>query len=187
MNINSLLLTKEELPILHDNCFQIPIHPKLLDPNLQLNPLIAKKIFPQVAEEWHSDLKSYLPLEKNLEKRKWYEDVFLKKEKVNFEYGRQSFGGWEDNIQTLDNGFVCYFSIHRNYGGSLYFMEDELQCQALGKIYIKFSEDKQKEFENKNERIWTYASHNLDYYPGALFLRNWAISYMNEAFKEITD
>lgn len=172
MELEKLFLTKEETPILHDNCFQIPIHPKLLDPNIQLNSLIAKEIFPEVAEEWKNDLKAYLPFEKNLEKRKWYEEVFLKKEKITFEHGRQLFGGWEDEIQTLDNGFVCGFSISRNSGGSLYFNEDELNCQAFWDVYIKFSEDKRKEFENKNKRIWTYAPHNIDYFPGALFLRN---------------
>ena len=187
MAINKLVLTKEELPILHNNCFQIPIHPKLLDPALNLNPEIAKDIFPEVAEEWRSDLKAYLPFEKDLNNRKWYEDVFLKEEKIKIRYGRQYLGIWEDDIQTLDNGFVWGFSISRNAGGSLYFNEDELNCQAFGDIYIKFSEDKKKEFENKNKRIWTYAPHNIDKFPGALFLRNWAMMYMNEVLKEITD
>ena len=30
-----------------------------------------------------------------------------------------------------------------------------------------------------------YAQHNIDHYPGALFLRNWAILYMNEVFKQV--
>jgi len=187
MSINKLVLTKEELPILHDNCFQIPIHPKLLDANLQLNSLIAREIFPQVAEEWYSDMKDYLPLEKDLEKRKWYEDVFLKKHnKVTKRNSSQFFGIWEDDIQSLDNGFVCGFSINRNAGGSLYFNEDEMNCQSFGSIYIKFSEDKRKEFENKNKRIWTYAPHNIDYFPGALFLRNWVIKYINEVLQELS-
>jgi hypothetical protein len=184
MELEKLFLTKEELPILHENCFQIPIHPKLLDSNIKIKEEIAKEIFPEVAEEWKDDLREYLPLEKDLEKRKWYEEVFLKKEKIKSEYGRQSFEGWEDNIQTLDNGFVWGFSISRNAGGSLYFIEDEIHCQSSGNIYIKFSEDKRKEFENKNKRIWTYAPHNIDYFPGALFLRNWVLKYMNEVFKE---
>ena len=34
-------------------------------------------------------------------------------------------------------------------------------------------------------RLYVYAQHNVDSYPGALFLRNWAILYMNEVFKEL--
>jgi hypothetical protein len=186
MELEKLFLAKTELPILHDNCFQIPIHPKLLDSNIKIREEIAREIFPQVAEEWKNDLKDYLPLERDLEKRKWYEEVFLKKrEKIIRKNFSQFFGIWEDNTQTLDNGFVCGFSISRNAGGSLYFNQEEMNCQSFGNIYIKFSEDKRKEFENENKRIWTYAPHNIDYFPGALFLRNWAIKYMNEVFKEI--
>ena len=79
MEISQLFLIKEELPILHDSCFQIPIHPKLLDSSLRLNPSIAKDIFSKVAEEWRDDLTEYAIQEKDLEKREWYEQVFLKK------------------------------------------------------------------------------------------------------------
>jgi hypothetical protein len=190
MRKDLLLLTKDELPILHDICFQIPIHPKLLNLDIKINPLTAKEIFPQVAEEWRSDLIEHLPMEKDLEKRKWYEEVFLKKEGIKIEYGRQFFGIWEDEIQLADNGLVVGFSISRNAGGSLYFDKEEMNCQSLpifGKPYIKFSDEKAKEFEFEKNRFFVYSPHNVDYYPGALFLRNWAIRYMNEVFKEIKD
>jgi len=156
MELEKLFLTKEEIPILHYRCFQIPIHPKLLDPNIQLNPRIAKEIFPKVAEEWQDELKNKFP------------------------------SGWGDNIQTLDNGFVCGFSISRDYGGTLYFDKSDSNCTSLIPTkMINFSQDKVKEFENKNKKIWTYAPHNIDYFPGALFLRNWVIKYMNEVLQEL--
>lgn len=190
MELEKLFLTKEEIPILHNRCFQIPIHPKLLDSNIRIDESIAQRIFPEVAREWRNDLKAYLTSEKDLETRKWYEEVFLKKEKITIEYGTQSFGGWEDNIQTLDNGFACGFSISRNSGGGLYFNKKEMNCKtAIPGYYLKFSREKTKEFEFENfgeySRAYIYAPHNIDYFPSALFLRNWALKYMNEVFKEI--
>jgi len=155
MKLDDLFLKKEELPILHGTCFQIPIHPKLLNENIKINENIAKDIFPQVAEEWSNEMQKKFP------------------------------EGWECDYNLRENGFVSGFSISRNYGGSLYFLEDELNCRAFGKSYIKFSDEKRKEFTSKENQLYTYASHNIDYYPGALFLRNWAIKYMNEVFKEI--
>ncbi len=62
--------------------------------------------------------------------------------------------------------------------------------------YIRFSKDKALEFNIKDEIIklgndiegvetYVYALHNVDYYPGALFLRNWAIRYLNDAVKQV--
>ena len=162
MNINSLLLTKEELPILDNICFRIPIHPKLLDPNLKLNPSIAKDVFPKVVEEWCRELKKNFPL------------------------------GWQDEIQLGSNGFVTGFSISRNYGGALYFEESDKNCESLlPNRLIKFSDEKSDEFKYKTVGKYliglVYASHNINDYPGALFLRNWAMMYMNEVLKEIAD
>ncbi|MBI2056821.1 hypothetical protein HYT91_01050 [Candidatus Pacearchaeota archaeon] len=76
MELEKLFLTKQELPILYKNCFQIPIHPKLLDENVKIDNLIAQRLFPKVAEEWYKDLKNYSP-ETNQEKE-WIKKVFLK-------------------------------------------------------------------------------------------------------------
>ena len=196
MELEKLFLTKQELPILHETCFHIPIHPKLLDDNISINSNIAKDIFPQVAEEWYEDLKKYFELEKgNFEhwKREQIENVYLKeKPKITKEFNRQLLRGyWEDNVWTRENGFVSGFSINRNAGGSLYFHKDDINCEtAIPGYYIKFSKEKAKEFETEkfgnHSRAFVYASHNIDHFPGALFLRNWAIKYMNEVFKEIS-
>ncbi|MEK6913805.1 MAG: hypothetical protein AABW47_04010 [Nanoarchaeota archaeon] len=191
MNINSLLLTKEELPILHNGCFQIPIHPKLLDSNLRINPLIAKNIFSKVAEEYRADLTEYASQEKDIAKREWYENVFLKDRKVVKKNNQQFFGIWEDEIKLSDNGLVIGFSISRNAGGSLYFAENENSCIGIiPNCMIKFTPDKAREFEigyggGGISSAFVYSSHNIDDYPGALFLRNWAIEYMNEVFREL--
>jgi len=155
MKLNDLLLKKEELPILDETCFQVPIHPKLLDDKISLNPDLAKNIFPQVAEEWSKELKRKFP------------------------------ESWKDLYQTSENGFATGFQISRDCAGNIYFDEEDNNCRAFGKRYIQFSEEKFKEFQNGKNEIYTYASGNIDHYPGALFLRNWAIKYMNEVFKEI--
>ncbi len=185
MILEELFLKKEELPILHETCFQIPIHPKLLDNNLRIDEAIAQRIFPKVAKEWYTELKEYHP--EDDKKKEWIDNVFLK-EKPNIEkhFNHQIFNFWQDDVNFMDNGLVQCFSISRNAGGSLYFNKDEFNCQSFGNLYIRFSEDKKKEFQFEKNKIYVYSSHNIDHYPGALFLRNWAIKYMNKVFKQIS-
>jgi len=192
MKLNDLLLKKEELPILYENCFQIPIHPKLLDSNIKINEDIAKKIFPKVADEWYSDLNEYVKTQEKNFRRQWIEKIFLKhKPKIIQEGNYQYFlGFWRDQIQTLENGFVTSFSISRDGGGTIYFNKEDRNCEtSIPGIYINFSEEKAKEFEYKKVGEFSvglvYSEHNIDHYPSALFLRNWAIKYMNEIFKEV--
>ncbi|MFA5953422.1 MAG: hypothetical protein WC812_02415 [Candidatus Pacearchaeota archaeon] len=156
MDIEKLFFKKQELPILHETCFQIPIHPKLLDTSLKLDEEIAKRIFPEVAQEWCKELK---------------------KEKFPTR--------WEDLIQTNENGLVTGFQISRDYGGGLYFDEEDSNCQIYSSPYIKFSDEKRKEFQNVKNKLFIYAQTNVDSFEGALFLRNWAMVYMNEVFKQV--
>lgn len=161
MKLNDLLLKKEELPILHETCFQIPIHPKLLDENISINPNIAKNIFPKVAEEWTKEI------------------------------GKNKTPNYDNLIQFSNNGFVTGFQISRDFGGNIYFDKEDSLCKnGIPNRYILFSKEKAKKFEYENlagriSMVYNYANGNINDYPGALFLRNWAIKYMNEVFKEI--
>lgn len=187
MELEKLFLKKEEIPILYKSCFQIPIHPELLNKNLRIDNKVAQRIFPEVAQDWHEDLKKYIPV--NQEEKEWINQVYLKeKPKITTEFNNQFLNGfWTDYVQTADNGLVTCFSINRNAGGSLYFQEDDINCESFGITYIKFSDEKKSEFQfdKKLGRMYVYAHHNVDSYPGALFLRNWAIKYMNKVFKQI--
>ncbi|MBI2004404.1 hypothetical protein HYS72_02985 [Candidatus Pacearchaeota archaeon] len=190
MELEKLFLKKEELPILYKSCFQIPIHPKLLNEEIKINENIATRIFSKVAQEWYEDLKNYSP-ETNQEKE-WIKKVFLKnKPKITKHFDSQILNGvWQDDVNFIDNGLVQCFSICRNSGGSIYFNNEDINCQTLiPNNYLKFSEEKTKEFEFKKVGEYSiahvYSQHNIDAYPGALFLRNWAITYMNEVFKQI--
>src|SRR4030042_4763090 len=184
MELEQLFLKKEELPILYNTCFEIPIHPRLLNPDLEIDESIARKFFQQAAEEWYEDLKKYKP--ENKEQKEWINRVFLnKKLKITKEYNHQILNEfWKDDVNFMDNGLVQYFSISRNAGGSIYFNPEQFNCESFGITYIKFSEDKKKEFLFDKNKMHVYSSHNIDNYPGALFLRNWAIIYMNEVFKQ---
>lgn len=204
MRIEELMIKKEEIPILYEHCFQVPIHPRLLDANIKMSKVIAKKVFPKAAKEWYAELTEY---SENLEEnntRKWIEEVFLKKKpKIKREYEYQVLDAldWKDQVFTNENGFADSLSISRNAGGTLYFNKNDFNCKAFAKFgasagYIRFSKDKCLEFgiEDKYIRLGNglegvkvnvYSMHNVDYYPGALFLRNWVILYLNKAMKQV--
>ena len=77
------------------------------------------------------------------------------------------------------------------------FLDPDLQRrEPAPSYYVKFSKDKALEFGIKNNfinlgdglegaQVYVYSQHNVDNYPGALFLRNWAILYLNEAMKQV--
>src|SRR3989344_3619184 len=197
MKLGDLLLKKEELPILHGHCFQVPIHPRLLEYDILIDENLSREAFKKTVPEWYDDLKVYTDTEQiNIEDRCWYNGVFLKaKPKVisSSIYNntlKLSTVSWEDKVDYLDNELARVFSISRNSGGSLYFGKNDFNCEIPvskeGLLrYFKFSREKIKEFDFEKEesskfgRFHVYAHHNIDYFPGALFLRNWAINYMN--------
>jgi hypothetical protein len=165
MNLEELYLTKEELPILYETCFQIPIHPKLLDQNIRIDKSIPQRIFPRVVEEWYKDLK-----EKGLTGKITFEDSCI--------------------AQYNENGFVEGFQISRDFGGNIFFDKIEDSCRTvIPSKFIKFSKEKAIKFECQKIRglslAHVYTLGNVDNFHGALFLRNWGIEYMNEVFKQI--
>lgn len=205
MGLSDLMLRKEEIPILHEGIFQLPIHPLLINPGIRIDVDLAPKLFPQAAEEWYEDLKTYRETEDlDDQTKEWLDAIFLnEKPKVKGEYGEQSIsnGVWRDNVVLDDNGFATIMCINRNSGGTIYFNKGESGCEALvllgggGMVdYIQFSEEKAREFGfeeidlqggRKGVLIHVYNHHNVDSYPGALFLRNWGILYLNKALESM--
>jgi len=188
MNLKEILIKKQEIPISKSAGFKMPIHPELL--KRELDPNLAQQVFPLVKEEWHKDLQDYID-NNDLDNRtkEWYESAFL----------REFPPFWIPEVLTNETGFAKSLSISRNGGGTLYFNNNDGSCENFmslnsdGGFYIKFKKEKLKEFasavrvDNSDAgTILSYASHNIDYYPGALFLRNWAIAYENEALKSIS-
>ncbi|MDO8511191.1 MAG: hypothetical protein Q7S55_03430 [Nanoarchaeota archaeon] len=196
MRLDQLLLRKEELPILNDTRFTVPIHPGLLRKENSIDPNLAQRLFPQAAQEWYADLQAYTETVQDEGKQKWYKEVFLK-EGIQFgtHYERQTIleGTWEDLVQTDKIGFAHVLSINRNAGGSLYFNEgDMFSCNGyISPPLVNFTPEKFDAYavhkfpDCEGVVAHAYGHHNIDYYPGALFLRNWAILYLNEAMKEV--
>lgn len=205
MEISDLLLRKEEIPILYERNFQVPIHPNLLDPNISIDPNLASRVFPQTAEEWNADLQAYVETaDLDEQTRNWYEEMFLlKKPEIETESGNQSIlnGSWRDEKVLDPNGFARGLMINRDFGGSTFFNKESSGCRAFvpfredNKGYIHFSEEKARAFGfeerdiggnvGKGVLVHVYALHNVDNYHGALFLRNWSINYINAALESI--
>ncbi len=73
----------------------------------------------------------------------------------------------------------------------------DLNCECYlvpNSRLIRFSADKIKEFTMNPEKYaeikrgakaYIYAKHNIDHLPGAIFLRNWSLLYVNEALKQV--
>lgn len=172
MHINDLLLKKEELPISYGSCFQIPVHPKLLNPSISIDRNIAQSCFDDLMKDWFKD-----------------KDLIDFYQRENLDLNIEKKPAWHCLTREEENGLISYFSISRDFGGGIHFNEEDFEC--LSKIpnqYINFSNQKAKEFEFKKIKdrslALVYRQDNVDFFPGALFLRNWAIKYMNEVFKK---
>lgn len=198
------MIKKEEIPILYDHCFQAPIHPRLLEPDVKIDENTARKVFPKAVKEWYGELTEYSETVEDKNTRSWIKEVFLKrKPKIKKEYDYQVLDtlDWKDQVFTNENGFADSLSISRNSGGTLYFDKNNFNCKAFARFdassgYIRFSKNKCLEFGIENEevrlgsgpegvKVYVYDMHNVDYYPGALFLRDWVILYLNETMKQV--
>ena len=170
MELEKLFLTEKELPILYKTAFQIPVHPKLLDKTLKINPLLASKAFFQLQKS--KNIKDVLESGVTFMPNGLVESFYINN---------------EEDINFMENGLVSNLSINRNAGGSLYFNKEKLNCKSYAKTFINFSEEKLEEFliDNEKKNIFVYSGKNIDTLPKALFLRNWAIEYMNEVFKQV--
>ena len=51
MQLENLIIKKDEIPILYEYCFQVPIHPKLLNQNVNIDENTARGVFSKAAEE----------------------------------------------------------------------------------------------------------------------------------------
>ncbi len=202
MNIDDLLLRKEELPVVttnyYDNfSFCIPVHPALLRPDISLDANLPQTVFLQAAQEWYHDLQEILPLVPGEETKRWFQEVFLTEEpEVERRYDRFRLknGTWESQVFPTETGF-CGLSISRNAGGSLIPPERHV----LGTRYVRFTREKFAAYACPDDpevhmgpdgkslvvRGYAYGHHNIDYYPGALFLRNWGMAYLNAAMRSL--
>ena len=96
-------------------------------------------------------------------------------------------------VNTTGNGFATCLSIDRDAGGTLYLPIDKHHEEYIYPPIVNFSKEKFEAYKAfdldlKNSLgvyAHVYEHHNIDHYPGALFLRNWSLLYLNEALKEV--
>jgi hypothetical protein len=104
---------------------------------------------------------------------------------------------WEDNVFLSENGFASGMSVSRDAGGSLCPVYRQGPC-PIGPPTVLFSKEKLQAYtpvecghfvvEGRQSTLaYVYDKHNVDHYPGALFLRNWAILYLNAAIRSVGD
>jgi len=196
MSLQELLLTKDEIPIFQDRYFVVPIHPLLLTESL--DPKIAHSVFPLAAKEWYADLQEAQATPK---KREWFESVFLKsKPQIEEKNGHQMMtpppGGWFDYVTTAENGFATLLGVNRNQG-TLMLLQGQRSFDYICPPNVNFSKSKLMAYAAPPPAVqveglsgvnaFVYRRDNVSELPAALFLRNWAILYLNEALRSIND
>lgn len=198
MELEEILLKKEEIEIFEKKGFYVPIHPRLLDESVSIDPALGKKVFPQAASEWYQDLRKAVVRIQDVKERKWIREIFLKEEPLievsypNTPDAEQRLASvqWTDHVIKGNNGFATSLEISRDFGGTLYLSPEPV---FIGTHFVKFSPKKFAEYSygpltretTDSCYAHVYLQHNVDHYPGALFLRNWAVLYLNEALKQL--
>lgn len=183
--MEKLFLNKEEIPIIGRN-FKIPIHPELFGSNFEIDDSIAKDIFSKAFDSWYDDLETFVKYMDDPNLDHVYYDLFSGRKPSLIQKGESQIIekiNWRDDFSVYDNGLVNLFCIERNHGGALLISDDYLESiSPVPSGYIRFGREKAREFEFKEGGAKIYSHLNVRTYPGALFLRNWAIEYVNKAF-----
>lgn len=214
MDIDQILLDRGEV-LIHDSfdpshptetphpIFFVPIHPKLLSKNVSMNEFYAKSAFPEVVDDWQDDLKKYsdsimenknYPEEFDKEEYKSYIDTHIsRKVEAVFEHNEYKLKptSWESSVTTSETGFARSISVGASMGGTLFF--DPNSEYMVSPHDLKFSDEKfleyqsDKKFGNPKDGLYVnaYSHHNIDWYPSGLFLRNWAVKYLNKVMKQV--
>ena len=203
MKKEDLLLKKEEVNILYPkDCgygclLMVPIYPGLLEDDVKIDPELGHKVFPEAAKAWYDELKEHEADDKNT--KALIKDMLKKKLSYKRHGNRWSInppGYWNDiKFLTDRRGFARSFSVETNIAGSLTLVTaygDEYYKTFLYPDYVKFSPEKFRAYscmdaEDTKHGVlgYAYTPHNTDSVLGALLLRSWAISYLNEAIRQI--
>src|SRR3989344_485117 len=135
MELEQLLLRKEELPILRGTAFHVPIHPALLRNGVQIDD-IGWRVFEQAAQEWFDDLSTYCE-SPNVENREWIAKTFLRERPVVTKINGVptiKYRGLRAYVVCDLRGFVKAFAPGGATGGSLHFDADDSTCQAFAHL-----------------------------------------------------
>jgi len=197
--LENILIEKNEIPIKYNTCFHVPIHPILIEPEIRLDPVLAPRIFPQVVVEWYDEMTTLAELERDQETKKRYQSTFLKQRPVIDNEKLVNFTvQWKPNVKTTKEGFAKLLSLGGN-SGLLYFYPQYSNVsqgcvEDVNPNKIRFTPEKFCEYSLPDlfqgdgvpgRDLYVYQQHNIEDLPTALFFRNWAIMYLNEALKSI--
>ena len=197
--LENILIEKTEIPIKYNTCFYVPIHPRLILPETRLDPTLAHQIFPQVVVEWYEEMTTLAELERDSETKKRYQSIPLKNKPVIDNGKLVNFAvQWKNNVKTTKEGFAKLLSLG-GISGLLYFYPQHSNTyqgcvEGLSPHKIRFTPEKFCEYSLPDlfqgdgvpgRDFYVYQQHNIEDLPTALFLRNWAIMYLNEALKSI--
>ena len=171
----------------------VPIYPALLREDIQLDSQIAHRVFAQVAQEYLLDLEKYTETMQDEKKKEYYQQMLRRDATVvPDKNGEQTFRGWQDLVRTSDTGFATVLAQSGSCGGSLYYNKNESECgkKFICSPLVMFSEEKFRAYSIRRNDIsgaivHAYGYHNIDTFLQALFLRNWAILYLNSALREL--
>lgn len=196
-----LQLTKDEIKITKFGGFEVPIPPVLLNPSTRLDPKLAQRVFSEVPSAWYDELSAYLEGPEGMkdENKDFYRQSFLgrKRPTIIEEFGEKTLDTvpWKDRVHTDERGFATSLMINRNSGGSLYYTEGDRCCEkgidldGEDNIFFRLSREKISQLihgkSGKYGELRVYAHHNVDYLPGAFFLRDWALRYINAAMASL--
>ncbi|MCX6774797.1 MAG: hypothetical protein NTY99_01760 [DPANN group archaeon] len=186
MKLERLLLKKEEIPIVPSTnyayvrpIFTIPIHPKLIDYGTKLDPELARSVFPQALEEWQKDLPKLAQKLRHCEVAQEHLGKYLGK-KITLEKGTIQPMGWTCEISKMPNGFAERLDLG---------VQDDLVYDGATvtpwNTTSYFPNKKFKQYRSDDGNMARYSLHNVDHFANALFFKEWAILYLNEALKQV--
>jgi len=215
MELEQILIRKEEIPIYEvltgtgpKPYFQLPIHPIFASDEIRLDEGLAQRLFPKILGDWHIELKAHADGLPEGDTKNWFYSVFLDgKPYIEKKYGSQYIGPrkiWRDDVGFLKNGFAFYFSLERDMAGSIgvHFGDFDGIRKYIGPRQVKFTPEKFAEYDADRDlkkkitkkqireakdgvSAYVFGHHNVELYASALFLRDWAIMYENEALKSL--
>lgn len=131
-----LLLRREEITILVGNGFHLPIHPKLLDPSINLDEDLAFRVLEQSAEDWFADIQNIIG-EQDTETRDWWKEKYFGEPRrilrIPGKISLESDIFPEISFMANENGFVRVLGLLRNQG-CLYFNHEEPKYIGFGRM-----------------------------------------------------
>lgn len=192
MEIDDILLKSREIYIgdgQEKPRLVVPIHPSLLRKDIKIDERLGYETLSRAIKPWRKDVNKYHKIIKDTTSKKSiniggvesvHDDVWIiKPEDI-----------YIDRFGFMDNGLVRTFQLGDE--NALYL--DQNNTISIHQDEAVFKAEKLYEYSCKKDddilgsgfaTCYAYQVHNLGNYRAALFLKNWAVIYLNTALKQI--